>query len=357
MNRLFNFCFILIIVTLTACSKSDVGGKGNDKARIILAGMDNMNYPVLVEGNTKLKLDTAGKKNIIPRAIVLVGSDIFVTTTIGGYWKNGVWINLRSTCEKVDANTYLNLVHINGQDVYVAGTKRSQLGNTIDTVRIWKNGKIISQRYSRSCEFYGVLTTDPSGNIYNYNRDIYDAGGSFGSFWTIWNHALYKNNETIWSYGFRASSSPFTSIHYMDLRFEGTNTYVLDLVARYISAYTSPSSISYSWRKNYATSYLNSYTTAPSFLLTGSYIKSDSTYLSGMDQRQYVKGIYCVNGNEKVLFELPSNIAGHVGGITVKNGNIYIAGKANASSNDVYWKNNVPVQSSVPFKCLLVGVF
>lgn len=357
MNRLFNFCLMLMVVALTACSKSNVGGKGSDGARIILAGMDNLNYPVLVEGNTKLKLDTVGKKNIIPKEIVLVGSDIFVTTNIGGYWKNGVWINLRSTCENVDANTYLNLVHINGQDVYVAGTKPSQTGNSIDTVRIWKNGKIISQQYARSCQFFELLNTDPSGNIYYHTRNVYAFGGSFGSYWNSWNEVLVKNSTPIWTISYTAGGSPYISKHYLDIRFEGTNTYVLDQVSNYSTAYAPPSSITYSWRKNFATSYSNSYPTLSSFMFTGSCISNDSTYLSGMDQRQYVRGVYCVNGNEKLLFELPSNIAGHVGNIAVKNGNIYVAGKANASSSDVYWKNNVPVQSSVPFKCTLVGVF
>ena len=373
---------VLLSTAFFSCSKSKTndgsdsgnggggsGSGGTGTERVILGGQDEKLYPVLYDGSKKINLDTAGKRGLSILKIYVSGNDIYAVSVAGaeGYWKNGIWQSLANLpkANVLGFQNFLRDIVVSGSDIYVLGIKNNSTSNT-NVVIIWKNGAIIYEQSFSGNDRARKLFVDNTGSpYYTYGYSYNCGGGSFPprctrevGFGTI------PGGQTsgLW----RATYTTPSSVGYSaeELFFNGFNTYSLVQTVRYSgSAGITFAGNSYTWKKNGFQDYASITPFIDNWYLKvgGACIDKDTVYTSGVEETRgsFSIGRYWKNSAPTILFnETPYDIAGHVGGIAVKNRNVYVAGTPTKTSTSHYWKNATPVTipgaSNVTFYAICV---
>ena len=354
---------LLLSVAIFSCSKSKTnagddsgnggggsGSGGTGTERVILGGLDQNDYPFLYEGSKKLPLDTNGKRYYNPRKIYVSGSDIYAgDASLSGYWKNGVWQSLQSLPMVNEFN--LRDFAVSGSDVYVLGNKFNSFNNT-NSVSIWKNGSIIYEQSFSSGYEATKLFVDNVGSPYFYFDHSYNCSGTPGNRRCTREvgFANIPGGQTSGLWRATYSTPTSTGLSGQALFFNGFNTYSLVQVIKYSgSAGITFAGNYFIWKKNGFQDHATITPLVDNWFLRspiGSCIDKDTVYTSGVEDTRggFSIGRYWKNSEPTVLFDqTPTNIAGHVGGIAVKNRNVYVAGRPTNTSTSHYWKNGNPV--------------
>lgn len=373
MKKLMYYVITMLfsLTCIISCQKSSsVGGNNsnnnnnnNGTARILLAGYDNQGYPVMYDGSTKVNLDTNGKQYVALGAISVNANDIYLTSN-GGYWKNGIWYSMLGYCQNSTQNTQFSTVFVKGNSTYVAGRNLNyNSSNRYDTFRVWKNGVQVFYKIGWGGSGNGsILNINDQGDFYLYLAEYTSSSGTWPNTSTSGTHSIYKNSDQIWYSSWTRSGSSVSTQNIPLAFYNGTGYNVYTLLEVNNNQLTQIRPNSFDLRKNLSSTNsefsISPTSTSPYFLYySGSCFYSDTCYVSGYESGSYVYGKYWKNGEEHILFEVPNNIAGHVGGIDVKDTTVYVAGRAERNSGNLYWKNGVPVTGPESFECRLIKVY
>jgi len=311
------------IAALSSCSKKSDSADpiklpGNATAYVAGATGDTAVYFV----NGKEYTLTSGKTPAAANSLAISGSGIYVAGyesngahTVAKYWKNGVATVLSDTSTNASATAIA--VSGSGSDVYVAGWV--SIGSTT-AAALWKNGTLKLLSAAGHGGAANALCID-NGDVYIAGCDS-AAGQAAACYWK--NGAMNTLPDS--------------------LSFAVARGIAVNLSDVYVVGYDcSPDEYSYIgprlW-KNGSIVQLpvsSTYYSGHNAIATSVAVTGNTTYVGGQD---FFRAAYWQNGTENFVDGSQCNA------VAVENGDIYLAGYANALANTngssaVFWRNGI----------------